>query len=84
MVTKGPALSSDDPRVAKAAVLWKSAPILTVTQVMLTTTFTEEDAFSASKRMWVRRKIPDGRKPSDINRPSLSDTDRPSTKKAAT
>ena len=25
MVTKGPALSPADPRVAKAAVLWKSA-----------------------------------------------------------
>ena len=88
MVTKGPALSPDDPRVAKAVVLWKSAPALTVTQVMLATMFTEEDAFSARKRMWIRRRMEGGRKPSDrslpssTDHPSPADVDRPSTKEA--
>jgi len=62
MVRKGPATSPDDQRVAKAVKLWKSSPTLTVTQVMLASEFTSTDAYTQKKRMWIMRRMPNGRK----------------------
>ena len=74
MVRKGPATSPDDQRVAKAVKLWKSSPTLTVTQVMLASEFTSTDAYTHKKRMWIMRRMPNGRKVQQ----STSDNSNPS------
>jgi len=61
--------------------LWTTSPKLTATQAMLAAKFTHDDATSKAKIMWVRRRMPKGRKTKtqDQDTPSILQTPSPSS-----
>ena len=73
-LTMKPAESPSDPRVLKAVALWTISPKLTIMQVMLASEFDIGDAKSKSKQIWIRRRMPNGRKSNKETSPPPSST----------